>query len=206
MVIHKGNTYTISTDGVEARKSDGTTTAAMKYYPQRDAEAIAGEIDEATAWRILLDISRDAGVSSVPVSPGHILIDGDGFRLCEWSRSHDPRLTAPEGYSPVWALGASVFYLFLGCHIFQGLGGKGQTATTPVPTLRRNLPQLSGIIARCVTYAPADRPTLDEIAAVAAQNLDRSSKSIPPSPPLKKPAVTAITADDLDRFWPEEIC
>ena len=96
MLIYKGKRYTINTDGINATKSDGITTKTMAYYPERDASAIAGEIDELTAWRLLRDISGQATIINTPISPEHILIDGEKFHLSEWSTGYDPRFTSPS--------------------------------------------------------------------------------------------------------------
>lgn len=206
MLIHKGERYTISADGDVAEKSDGTSLRTMKYYPERDAAAIAGEIDELTAWQILHDIAAEAQESHSPISPEHILIDGPRFRLSPWSSGEDPRLTAPEGYSPVWALAASLFFIYLGCHVFQGLGGKGQRKATPVPTLRACLPELSGIICRSLDYDPSRRPSLKEICDCAVRNIARCRESKNCFPPLKPTATSSLSADEADACWPEEMC
>lgn len=204
--IHKGDKYTITTDGIDAVKSDGSNVRHMKYYPERDIAAIAGEIDELAAWQIMADVANAPENTNTPVSPRHILIDGDRFVLSGWSGSHDGRFTAPEGYSPVWALAATVFYTFLGCHVFQGLGGKGQTKTAPVPTLRRELPELSNLIIRCLDFNPKSRPSMAEIAKTADENIRRCRAMQKDFPPLKKVTDTEITADEIDSYWPEEMC
>lgn len=204
MLIYKGKRYTINTDGINATKSDGITTKTMAYYPERDASAIAGEIDELTTWRLLRDISEQATIINTPISPEHILIDGEKFHLSEWSTGYDPRFTSHEGYSAVWALGASIFYIFLGCHVFQGLGGKGQTASTPIPTLRGELPELSKLIAESLDYDPDKRPTLYKIRDIADLNISKcnsNNKFLP----LKQIEAKTITQDELDIFWPDEI-
>lgn len=203
MIIHKGNKYTITADGITARKSDGTSTREMKYFPERDASAIAGEIDELTAWRILRDIAAQISGMKTPVSPEHILIDGEGFVLSEWSRSIDPRYTAPEGYEPVWALASTLFFIFLGCDVFQGLGGRVQGKETPIPTLRRELPQLSRLIVRCLDCNPKLRPSLSEIKATAQENLDRCLREKSEFPPLKQEAGATVHSDEIDILWPE---
>ncbi len=204
--IYKGKKYTITTDGITAEKSDGSSTRSMKYYPERDISALAGEIDELTAWQIMADVAKQAKNSSTPISPRHILINGDGFVLSKWSESHDERFTAPEGYSQVWALAATVFYVYLGCHVFQGLGGKGQTKTAPIPTLRRELPELSNLIIRCVDFNPSKRPVLSEIVKIAEDNIKRCKAAQIDFPPLKKVSNSLITADEIDTYWPEEMC
>lgn len=206
MEIHKGKKYTIITDGITAEKSDGSSVRNMKYYPERDISALAGEIDELTAWQIFHDVARQVPDSGVPVCPEHILIDGNSFILSEWSESKDERFIAPEGYSAEWALAATVFYVFLGCHVFQGLGGRGQTATAPIPTLRKELPGLSDLIIRCLDYNSADRPGMSEIAEIAEDNIKRCESRSNGFPPLKKFPENMITADEIDTYWPENIC
>lgn len=204
--IHRGSRYTISTDGISAEKSDGSNVSRMKYYPERDIAALAGEIDELTAWQIMEDVAKQAKHSATPISPEHILINGGGFILSEWSESHDDRFTAPEGYSPVWALAATVFYTYLGCHVFQGLGGKGQTKTAPIPTLRRELPELSKLIVRCLDFNPTNRPSMTEITEIAETNIRRCKANNNDLPPLRKISGNVITADEIDTYWPEEMC
>ena len=205
MLIHKGEKYEITSSGETASKSDGTTVRTMKFYPERDLYSISGEIDQLTAWRIFHDISREAMKVKAPISPDHILIDGDGFKISEWSESTDPRFIAPERYSPVWALGASVFFAFLGCHVFQGLGGKGETATSPIPTLRRELPELSGLIARCLAYNPESRPSLQEIAEISKENMARCKSILSQYPPQKAIITDTIKQDEIELLWPDEI-
>lgn len=205
MIIHKSDRFEISFSEGVAKKTDGKDIRTMKFYPERDLYGISGEIDELTAWRILHDVACQLKQIDTPVSPDHIFIDGDGFHLSEWSESKDPRFRAPEGYSSVWALGACVFRIFLDCHVFQGLGGKGQSPAAPVPTLRKELPALSSIIARCLAYPPKDRPSLDEIIAVADDNISRCSKLRREHPPLKQSVDAPVHIDDIDRFWPEEM-
>lgn len=204
--IHKGKKYTITADRITAGKSDGNNVRRMKYYPERDIAAIAGEIDELTAWQILHDVAKQAQDSKTPISPEHIFIDGDGFILSEWSESWDERFTAPEGYSPVWALAATIFYTYLGCHVFQGLGGKGQTKTAPIPTLRRELPELSNLIIRCLDFNSSKRPDLSEIVKIAEENIKRCMAIQTDFPPLNKISENTITADEIDTYWPEEMC
>lgn len=207
MIIHKGLKYTVvkemTADGMIAVKSDGTTTRRMKYYPERDAGALAGYADERTVWRLLADVAS-ALPSGTPLNPEHVFIDGEGFVLSPWSESADARFTAPEGYSQIWALGATAFYVFMGCHIFQGLGGMGQTATTPIPVMRKECPELSGLVARCVAFAPDDRPSAEEIIAEAEAALARLDSQPRAQLPLKD-RPRCISDDAVNDFWPEKM-
>lgn len=204
--IYKGEKYTIVTDGITAEKTDGASLRRMKYYPERDIAAIAGEIDELTAWRILSDVASQAIKSKTPISPEHILIDGDGFILSEWSGSMDAKFTAPEGYSAVWALAATVFYVYLGCPVFQGLGGKGQTPTAPIPTMRRELPELSSTIVKCLDFNPDKRPSMGKLVKIAAENVARCKGLRKEFPPLKITQGSAVAAEEIDAYWPENMC
>lgn len=204
--IHKGKKYTISTDGLTAEKTDGCDVRTMKYYPERDIAALAGMIDELTAWKIFRDVAQQANDSKAPICPEHIFIDGDDFTLSGWSESQDIRFTAPEGYSPMWGLASTVFYTYLGSHVFQGLGGKGQTKTAPIPTLRRELPELSNLIIRCLDFNPDKRPDMTEIIGIADENLKRCKSQLSDFPPMKKISENIITADEIDTYWPEEMC
>lgn len=203
--LHKGKIYTITTDGVNVEKSDGRNIRTMKYYPERDIAVLAGMIDELTAWQILYDIANQANGLNTPISPDHILIDDNHFILSELSESQDMQFIAPEGYSQVWALAATVFYVYLGCHVFQGLGGKGQTKTAPIPTLRRELTELSNLIIRCLDFNPANRPAMSEISRIAQDNIKRCRSKQNDFPPLKKIKNNTITADEIDTYWPEEM-
>lgn len=204
--IHKGKRYRITTDGITARKTDGGNVRRMKYYPERDIAALAGELDELTAWQILHDVAKQETDVKTPIAPEHILIDGSHFILSEWSESHDERFIAPEGYSSAWALAATVFYVYLGCHVFQGLGGKGQTATAPIPTLRRELPELSSLLIRCLDFDPNNRPGMSEIRRIAEDNIPRCKSMLKDFPPLKTVSENTITADEIDTYWPEKMC
>lgn len=98
----------------------------IKYsekYPEGPASALAGEIDEKTAWQILHDIARSADTSRIAICPDTIFIDNSGFALAENNRGDNTRYKAPEGYSASWALAASVFFIFMGIDIFHGRGG-----------------------------------------------------------------------------------
>lgn len=206
MIIHKGKKYTITAEGNVAFKSDGKSSKKMKNFPERDINPIAGEIDEITAWIILRDIATQLSeFSTTPVIPEHIFIDGNSFKLSEWSGSTDKRFIAPEGYDPVWALGATVFYTFLGCYVFQGLGGEGQTLMTPIPTLRRDLPELSRLIVTCLNFSPQQRPSLQEIIGTASINIERCKSIQSEFPPLKMADTHAEQIYDIDSYWPEEM-
>ena len=217
MLIHKRDNYAIEVE----RTADGTLRAVKtgadgsrregKFYPERDCSALVGETDEYMAWQIIRDVAAQLGEGcTVPVAPSHIMIAGAGcFELCEWSRGMDARFCAPEGYEPVWALGATIFYLMLGCPVFQGGGGVYQHAATPVPLMRRNAPELSTLVGKCLSFKPSERPSVKELKAEATAVLKRM-ESAPASRPLRRVQnVGQYRSRDskslLDLMWPDEI-
>lgn len=203
-LIHKGDRFSIYQDGDEAVKIDEKSERRMHFYPQRDASAIAGEIDELTTWQIIRTLATSAHNCCTPISPQHILLDGDDFILNEWSESIDPRFSSPEGYEPVWAIGATIFFLFMGNHVLQGRGGKAQSASTPIPLLRRELPVLSSLIMDCLNFNPQRRPSLSELEKIANENLQRCIENAPDFPRLKESS-SYISSGITDIFWPDEM-
>lgn len=178
----------------------------IKYsekYPEGPASALAGEIDEKTAWQILHDIARCAVTSRVAICPDTIFIDNDGFSLDNNDRAGNSLYTAPEGYSAPWALAASVFFIFMGIDIFHGRGGSAQTAGTLIPIMRQGLDALNSIIADSLSFDPKRRPTLESIAAVAEKELHRLAAAKEERKECPKTASVLPTDDNLEKYWPE---
>lgn len=178
----------------------------IKYsekYPEGPASALAGEIDEKTAWQILHDIARCALTSRVAICPDTIFIDNDGFSLNNNDRADNSLYTAPEGYSAPWALAASVFFIFMGIDIFHERGGSAQTAGTLIPIMRQGLDSLNSIIADSLNFNPENRPTLESIAAIAEKELQQLASAKSESGQTHTPAPAFPTDDNLEKYWPE---
>ena len=178
----------------------------IKYsekYPEGPASALAGEIDEKTAWQILYDIARCALTSRVAICPDTIFIDHDGFSLDNNDRADNSLYTAPEGYSAPWALAASVFFIFMGIDIFHGRGGSAQNAGTLIPIMRQGLDALNSIIADSLSFDPKRRPTLESIAGVAEKELHRLAAAKEECEQSPKTASVLPTDDNLEKYWPE---
>lgn len=180
----------------------------IKYsekYPEGPASALAGEIDEKTAWQILHDIARCALTSHVAICPDTIFIDNDGFSLDNNDRADNSLYTAPEGYSAPWALAASVFFIFMGIDIFHGRGGSAQNAGTLIPIMRQGLDALNSIIADSLSFDPKRRPTLESIAGVAEKELHRLAAAKEECEQSPKTASVLPTDDNLEKYWPEKM-
>lgn len=178
----------------------------IKYsekYPEGPASALAGEIDEKTAWQILHDIARSADTSRIAICPDTIFIDNSGFALAENNRGDNTRYKAPEGYSASWALAASVFFIFMGIDIFHGRGGSVQNANTPISIMRQGLDSLNSIIADSLNFNPENRPTLESIAAIAEKELQQLASAKSESGQTHTPAPAFPTDGNLEKYWPE---
>lgn len=166
----------------------------MPFCSGRSVASLAGTLPEAIAWQILaqtasaLDYLKEQGYCHSAVCPANILWDGDHFLLADFGACHplqgrigpeekpeDFRYVAPEGAlndrSDIWSLGASVFTLVLGNPVFNGLGGKAQRAQSPVPYLRKSMPELSALLCRCLAFAPEDRPSAKDLYVSAQAGL-----------------------------------
>lgn len=213
-IIHKGPVYTIGiepgADGrMEAVKvSQDGRQRREPYYPGRDVTPLAGLLDESDVWRLMADVAKALiSGAKTPVCPAHILSDGGPeFTLNPWSSSLDKAYCAPEGYEAVWALGATAFFMTLGCPVFYGYGGRLQREHTPVPAMRRSWPELSALVARCLDFKPSRRPAIQEIKDLSSRALMRLEAEQKRSRPLKPEAARSVlthNSDGLDRLWPE---
>lgn len=170
------------------------------------ALAIAGYADERTLWLMLRDVARQLrqlhAQSEVhgAVDARHVAIQGKTFVVCEKAAAHDNVPTsAPDD---IWALGALAYQLALGCELFGGRGAKAQKADTPLPVVRHEWNELSRLVRQMLDYAPAMRPTAEDVERAAERALAR------PTAPLWKPRKSVLTeqelsTDELDRLWPD---
>lgn len=159
---------------------------------------IAGRMCERSVWQ-LLDTLAAAGVCP---SPECITVEDDRYVLAPGSRTADA-FRAPEGDSPAWSFGAVAFYALMGVPVFEGTGGRGQSADTPVPSIgaAHCSAALSGLLRRALSYEPAQRPTVEEIAA-AARGALAAEPAVPPR--LSHPDGKQY-ASSMVRFWPDEM-
>lgn len=209
----------------------------MPYCTQRSADGVAGYIDECLLWRILRDMAlaltyvHEKGYAHLDIKPSNILLAEDKALLSDFGscRPCDDvsqnlfvandgssfRFDAPEyrngcydKKSDIWSLGATIFYLYMGCHIFNGMGGRAQHMTTKIPMMRNELPELSDLIKNCLCYVPANRPEAKDIAAVAEKQY-ASCKQQVQQPPRKKVIIPESPEfsimEDIDKYWPEEM-
>lgn len=208
----------------------GRFAIAFPYCEGRSVDGVAASVSEALLWHLLCDIGsalsavHAQGYGHFDVKPSNILWDGHDFLLSDFGACRqvnqlaDPavvidassyRFCAPEldthpaTACDIWSLGATIFYLYMGCHVFNGLGGKAQHQNSPLPYMRKNLPALSSLVQRCLSFNPAQRPTASEICDIAQQERARCTQQIP-TRPLKVTVTNAGYVAD-GSFWPEEM-
>lgn len=211
-IINKGAKYTIyleKCDGTErvCKVGVGTPDRYSEYFPERDIAPLAGTMSEKDLWSLISDIVPEIDRSSSKISPQHIFIKNDGhFTLSPYSESDDERFRAPEGYDPIWALGATIFFMVLEVPVFNGYGGRFQKFDTPIPFVRRNMKELSEVVAKCLKYTPLERPSKEDILSIANLNLERLAKSLSKRN-IKKNSTSSISHIDvnIDKIWPEKM-
>ena len=208
---------------------DGCWVMEMPLCMGRSMDEVAGYMSEKHIWQFLCDIAsalsalHQKNIGHLDVKPSNILYDGHRFLLSDFgscceisSEQHQDRIISDHSSyrfdSPeltkgmytvacdIWSLGATAFHLFMGCDVFNGLGGRVQKETTPLPYMRKNLPVLSELIIRCLSFDSHQRPTALEIVELAQSQLKQIS-SVMKERTLKNES--EILLDGGDDFWPE---
>lgn len=196
-----------------------TIEQLLDAYPEGNAEGFAGYCDELTAWQMMADVARqvmDNGHEAMAdISPSRIAINGSGFVLVPLQDCHDDAFVAPElinnrqqatEKSAVWSLAATVFRMVMGCNIMNGRGGKAQKATSKLPFMRSEMPEMSRLVQQCLDYDAGKRPTLAEMLAKAKENLERCKEELKNGPRMKPETASSTSAAETDSSaWPEEM-
>ncbi len=176
---------------------------------------LAGHCNEMMAWQILKEVSEtliQKGLRSI--DPYCIEIDDNGhFSLATTTANHDD-FNAPETIEnqlneagTTWSLCATVFFVIMGCQVMNGKGGKGQKASSKLPYMRSEWPELSELVQQCLQFHPTRRPTLQQVHDKALQQYQRCMDEIRKGPKFKTMGKVSQTETDLARqdlaFWPE---
>ena len=185
------------------------------------AEGLAGYCLEVTAWQLLRDLSevllakpqsyRGLGC----IAPERILVEDGRFVFDAKAVQEVPGIfDAPEQTKDheseaavVWSLGATVFYLIMGCAVMNGRGGRGQRDTSKLPYMRSEMPELSELVQRSLSFSPAQRPTLAEVNSQARKHYDECLRAIKAGPKLRNntenDVASSSSADSSEALWPE---
>lgn len=184
------------------------------------AEGLAGYCLEVTAWQLLRDLSEELlakphsfrGLGCI--APERILVEDGRFVFDAKAVQEAPGIfDAPEQTKDtdseaavVWSLGATVFYLIMGCAVMNGRGGRGQRDTSKLPYMRSEMPELSELVQRSLSFSPTQRPTLAEVNAQARKHYDDCLRAIKAGPKLRttdNDAAASSAADSSEALWPE---
>lgn len=210
---------------ISIEAEDGNPFIVLPYCKGRSIDNAANFFPEETAWRLMNEVSsalacmHASGIYHGDVKPSNLLWDGNRFLLSDFgasapfgeeARGKDEssyQYAAPEqkrsGASDIWSLGASIFFLIMGSPVFNGMGGKAQNEASPLPFMRKTMPELSKVICRCLSYSPADRPSAEELKELSAKRLDNDKR-----PQGKRPVVPRVNATDYSEetgYWPDEM-
>lgn len=198
----------------------------LPYCEGRSVDGVAAHLGEKMMWRLIENISsalaeiHGNGFGHFDVKPSNILWNGDAFLLSDFgacaplheAKAEDAatdgssfRFDAPELFtqrcaaSDVWSLGATVFFLYMGCHVFCGLGGRAQHSDSPVPYMRKSLPELSMLVQRCLDFDASKRPSAKEINEIARRELLRYDEK--PHGRALRLSKKGSAQTDNDEFW-----
>lgn len=208
----------------------GRPVIVMPLCAGRSVDGVSGCMSEAQIWKLLYDVSgalaevHKAGYGHFDIKPSNILWSGKDFIVSDFgscrriatsdggdtaSDKSSFRFDAPEiargEYRPagdIWSLGASAFFLYMGTYVFNGLGGRAQKRTSPLPYMRKSMPELSELICRCLSWESGARPSAEEIADTAFAQMKRcgAARSERPLKPEKRDAGHAVS-----EFWPDRM-
>jgi serine/threonine protein kinase len=197
----------------------------MPLCEGRSVDNIIGYCTEAVAWKLILEIGsaltylHARNLCHGDVKPSNILWTGKAFLLTDFGSCFESGsgrsagdsssflFAAPDNIktekSDIWSLGASVFNLVMGSMVFNGLGGKAQRRDSPIPYMRKSMPELSEFVMSCLSYDPSIRPSASEIVSLAEQNIKRI-EDVNIMRPLKQ-NVLISEADEYGSFWPDKM-
>lgn len=207
---------------------DSYPALLLPYCKGGSVDGVAGCFREKMIWKLIEALSdalseiHRQGYGHFDVKPSNILWDGKRFLLSDFgaccalnekypeetaSDSSSFRFDAPEfktrrcGASDIWSFGATVFYLYMGCYVFNGLGGRGQHCDSPIPYMRKSLPKLSKLVQECLEFDPEKRPTAEEINSIARAELEKMN-ACSPQRSLKQGRKNSNQAGNME-FWPD---
>lgn len=209
---------------------EGRPVIVLPYCSGRSVDGVAGYMPELQMWHMMRDVSaalsavHRAGYCHFDIKPSNILWTGREFMVADFGscrpagqENREPtaddessfRYAAPEVVrrrfdtsGDVWSLGATAFYLYMGTHVFNGLGGRAQHPDSPLPYMRKSLEELSRLTCRCLAYEASARPSAAEIAEISERNIERCKETVHMRP-MRPGRQSRDGMADAEDFWPE---
>lgn len=201
----------------------------LPYCEGRSVDAVVGHMSEGLLWQLVRDVSgalckiHSQGWVHLNVNPSNILWNGTSFLLTDFGECVDEevvksgvlpaggsyRYDAPERFSKVtgacdiWSLGATVFHLYMGCYVFNGLGGRVQQPHSPLPYMRKSMPALSELVTSCLAFNASERPVASVIYEQACGELKRRESL--ETGRLTKKSGSMQEKEDSCGFWPDSM-
>lgn len=209
---------------------DSHPIITLPYCEGRSVDGIAAHFSEGMIWKLIQNISsalseiHQSGYAHLDVKPSNILWDGQKFILSDFGACTkldiiNPSDTAtdtssykfdapelnnqPHSASDIWSLGATVFYLYMGCYVFNGLGGRAQHNDSPLPYMRKSLPALSKQVQECLSYNHTQRPTAAQIFKTAVEEC-RRLETIPIARSIRQEINKNTKSSNAD-FWSDDM-
>ena len=165
---------------------------------------------EATAWRIIRDLSIGLTEGNIGYISPHTVVMGtnEHYQLVS-ATAYSEVYLPPEGCLSVegciWSLAATVFKLMMGCDVMAGLGGKGQKPDSPVPFMRSSMPELSRLVHHCLSFCPSQRPSPSDVVKVACERCAYWEKERRYGPKRKPQTASCRKQEATVSSWPEEM-
>jgi len=128
----------------------------------RDLARVATQISSALAYL------HRRGYAHLDLKPANVAYDGSsGARVFDLSTLRHPRAGDATEAADAWSLGC-LLYEAATCRVPFGADAASAQIPPPFPKNGRLLPATASVVMRCLSAAPADRPSIAEIARVFA--------------------------------------
>lgn len=174
------------------------------------ARCLAGHATEMMVWQMVRDLSvqlasiHDKGGVHGCIMLDNIIVEGKNFILSDAKSSKKAHNTSTA--DDVWQLGACIYEMITGNAPFGGKGREGQNALSPLPVFSESKVSaaVSQLFAKCIANDADKRISINEIAHIATQELQRCKEYYSDAEHLKynKPQNRHIRMKTYD-FWPE---
>lgn len=138
----------------------------------RSVESIGGDVGEFALWNMLRDIAaalaaiHSIGLVHGSIRPTHVLYTEKEFVITQ------PKVMSYYKMADdIWDVGATIFFMCMGCYVFQGYGRKAQKRASPLPYMRKSMPELSEIVRNCLDFNIEYRPTAEQLFTISNNKL-----------------------------------